>query len=81
MRRISIDVTFEEHKKLKAMAALRPKSIKDYVLERTLGGLGGTKPKRMLKITRSAPGRRHRSAQNGSVSRRTVGVLRDAVQN
>ena len=37
MSRISIDVTGDEHKKLKAMAALRGKSIKDYVLERTLG--------------------------------------------
>lgn len=37
MGRISIDVTDEEHKKLKAVAALRGKSIKDYVLERTLG--------------------------------------------
>jgi len=37
MSRISIDVTDDEHKKLKAMAALRGKSIKDYVLERTLG--------------------------------------------
>jgi hypothetical protein len=37
MSRISIDVTDGEHKKLKAMAALRGKSIKDYVLERTLG--------------------------------------------
>jgi hypothetical protein len=37
MSRISIDVSDDEHKKLKAMAALRGKSIKDYVLERTLG--------------------------------------------
>ena len=36
MSRISIDVTDDEHKKLKAMAALRGQSIKDYVLERTL---------------------------------------------
>ena len=36
MSRISIDVTEDEHKKLKAMAALRGQSIKDYVLERTL---------------------------------------------
>ena len=38
MSRISIDVTDDEHKRLKAMAALRGKSIKDYVLERTLDG-------------------------------------------
>ncbi|MGO8698445.1 MAG: hypothetical protein ACLQVY_12080 [Limisphaerales bacterium] len=49
MRRISIDVTFEEHKKLKAMAALRGKSIKDYVLERTLGGAGDTSEADALK--------------------------------
>lgn len=40
MGRISIDVTDDEHKKLKAMAALRGKSIKDYVLERTLAIIG-----------------------------------------
>ena len=37
MSRISIDVTEDEHKKLKAMAALRGQSIKEYVLERTMG--------------------------------------------
>ena len=36
--RISIDVSDEEHKKLKALAALRGQSIKDFVLERALGG-------------------------------------------
>lgn len=37
MTRISIDVTEEEHKKLKTIAALHGQSIKDYVLERTIG--------------------------------------------
>ena len=37
MSRISIDVTDDEHNRLKAMAALRGKSIKDYVLERAFG--------------------------------------------
>lgn len=37
MSRISIDVTPEQHKRLKALAALRGKSIKEFVLERTLG--------------------------------------------
>lgn len=37
MSRISIDVTDEEHKRLKAMAALQGKSIKEFVLENTLG--------------------------------------------
>jgi predicted HicB family RNase H-like nuclease len=37
MSRISIDVSTEDHQKLKALAALQGKSIKDYVLERALG--------------------------------------------
>lgn len=37
MSRISIDVTPEEHQRLKAMAALQGKSIKDFVLANTLG--------------------------------------------
>lgn len=34
--RLSIEVTPEQHQRLKAMAALRGQSIKDYVLERVL---------------------------------------------
>lgn len=34
--RISIDVTPEQHKRLKAIAALSGQSLKDYVLERSL---------------------------------------------
>jgi len=34
--RLSIEVTPEEHQRLKAVAALQGKSIKDYVLERVL---------------------------------------------
>ena len=37
MSRISIDVTKEEHQKLKALAALQGKTIKEYVLSNTLG--------------------------------------------
>jgi uncharacterized protein (DUF1778 family) len=37
MPRLSIDITPEEHRQLKAIAALKGKSIKDYVLKRTLG--------------------------------------------
>ena len=37
MPRLSIDITPEEHQKLKAIAALKGQSIKDFVLKRTLG--------------------------------------------
>ncbi|MFQ5673464.1 MAG: antitoxin [Nitrospinales bacterium] len=36
MRRLSIEITPEQHQRLKAVAALAGKSIKDYVLERAL---------------------------------------------
>jgi len=36
MSRLSIELTAEQHQRLKAMAALQGKSIKDYVLERSL---------------------------------------------
>ena len=42
MGRISIDVTAEEHQRLKALAALRGQSIKDFVLSSTLGASGAT---------------------------------------
>ena len=42
MSRISIDVTPEEHQRLKAMAALQGKSIKEFVLECTLGAARGS---------------------------------------
>ena len=34
--RLSIEISPEEHQRLKAAAALKGQSIKDYVLERTL---------------------------------------------
>jgi len=36
MRRLSIEVTPEQHQRLKAIAALHGQTIKDYVLERVL---------------------------------------------
>jgi uncharacterized protein (DUF1778 family) len=70
MSRISIDVTDDEHKKLKAMAALRGKSIKDYVLERTLGT--GEADNAALQELEELLDNRIRDAQAGAVSRRTA---------
>jgi len=58
MSRISIDVTDDEHKKLKAVAALRGKSIKDYVLERTLG-TGGSDDAALRELEELLDGRIH----------------------
>ncbi len=39
MSRLSIELTQEQHQRLKAMAALQGKSIKNYVLDRSLPNL------------------------------------------
>ena len=79
MSRISIDVTSEEHQKLKAMAALQGKSIKDYVIERTLGADKDPSEAAALEELEALLDERIRSVQNGSASRRTVGeVFRNA---
>jgi hypothetical protein len=75
MSRISIDVTAQEHQKLKAMAALQGKSIKDFVMERTLGLDEDTSEATALKELEALLDSRIRSAQNGAVSQRTVGEI------
>jgi hypothetical protein len=57
------------------MAALRGKSIKDYVLERTLGAEGDKSQEAALEELESLLDERVRDAQNGSISRRTVGAI------
>jgi hypothetical protein len=75
MSRISIDVTSEEHQKLKAMAALKGKSIKDYVLDRTLGADGDRSEAVALEELEKLLDERIRRAEKGVVSRRTVGAI------
>ena len=73
MSRISIDITKDEHKKLKAMAALCGKSIKDYVLERTLGA-DETDDEALMELEKLLD-RRIQAAQAGAVSRRTASEI------
>lgn len=69
MSRISIDVTDDEHKKLKAMAAIHGQSIKDFVLERTLRG--DEDEDDALQELEKLLDRRIRAARGGAVSRKT----------
>lgn len=75
MSRISIEVTSEEHQKLKTMAALQGKSIKDYVIERTLGTEENPGEEAALQELEALLDERIRRAKKGSVSRRTVGEI------
>jgi uncharacterized protein (DUF1778 family) len=73
MSRISIDVTDDEHKRLKAMAALRGQSIKDYVLERTLRT--GEADSAAMQELEELLDKRIRAAQTGAISRRTASEI------
>ncbi len=75
MSRISIDVTPEEHQKLKALAALKGRSIKDYVLERTLGAEGDdSQNAAMAELVSLLDARIHQADIQG-VSKRSVGEI------
>ena len=73
MSRISIDVTEGEHKKLKALAALRGKAIREYVLERTLGTREVDDA--ALRELERLLDNRLRAARAGAVSRRTASEI------
>lgn len=67
--RLSIEVTPAQHQRLKAAAALQGKSIKDYVLERTLPNGDEESALKALE-TFLAP--RIQAAEQGNFATRTV---------
>ena len=71
MSRISIEVTEEEHNQLKAIASLSGKSIKDYVLERTLPAEPGHEEKAMNEL-KSFLKSRIEAAERGLLSPRSA---------
>lgn len=69
MPRLSIDITEEQHRRLKASAALEGRSIKEYVLERALGDAGvGDALGELAALLRP----RIEAADRGDVSSRSV---------
>lgn len=75
MSRISIEVTDDQHQKLKALAALRGKSIKDFVLEQTLGMSNADAQLEALLEERLA------QVGAGEVSKRTVSEIFQAARD
>ncbi len=72
MSRISIDISDEEHRKLKAMAALKGQSLKDFLLQRTPGEETQTDEEAALvELVALLDARVQRAEKNG-VSTRTV---------
>jgi hypothetical protein len=76
MSRISIDVTEEEHKRLKALAALKGVSLKDYLIGSALDSRDTDDEKALGELEAFLDGRL-RKAKSGKVSKRTVGNVFD----
>ena len=75
MSRISIDVTPQEHQRLKALAALQGMSIKQFVLESTLGARSDGAVGRDLAELEALLDQRTRAAETQGLGRRTVGDI------
>jgi len=81
MSRISIDVSPEQHQRLKAMAALQGKSIKEFVLASTLGSQAPDSDEAAaLAELETLLDKRLANARNGDVSPRSVGDLVEQVK-
>lgn len=73
MSRISIDVSPEEHRKLKAIAALQGKSMKDYLLEGKIDPAEQDKALGELESLLDERIKQHReSGQKGRSSAKTI---------
>ena len=74
--RLSIEISSEQHQKLKAAAALQGKTIKDYVLERTLPD---REEQGALRELESFLAPRIAAARNGARSSQSVDAIFDEV--
>lgn len=72
MSRISIDVTTDEHNRLKAIAALQGQSIKEFVLSRTLSDQVGDDENEALRELEAMLSTRIQRAETEGASNRTV---------
>lgn len=79
MPRLSIDITQEEHQKLKAIAALKGQSIKEYVLKRTLGeapALDGMSEEEAFSALADFLKPRIEQARRGELSTKSIADIR-----
>ena len=83
MPRISIEVSPEEHQRLKAFAALRGQSIKEYVLEQTLPPIANqdASEAQALQELEAFLKPRIEAAERGEVASRTVTQIFEDARN
>lgn len=78
--RLSIEVTPEQHQKLKAIAALSGQSIKDYVLERILPNLTAAEETDALRQLEAFLEPRIEAAQNGVTTKSVEEIFKETHQ-
>ena len=81
MSRISIDVTDAQHKKLKALAALRGKSIKEFVLASTLGQSTEDDDRALLELEALLDRRVERAKTDGFSFRSVEDIFQQAIDD
>lgn len=84
MSRLSIDISSEQHRKIKAMAVLQGKSIKDLVLDRVLPV--GNKENEVWDQLMAILDERIEEADKGGITNKTIdeiaqGVLKEKGNN
>ena len=81
MSRISIDVSEEEHRKLKAMAALKGQSLKDFLLQRPLSEEAqGEEDSALVELVALLDARVQRAEKDGVSTRKVGEIFRQAIQ-
>jgi len=81
MSRLSIELTPQQHQKLKALAALHGKSIKQMVLEPSLADVQDMGDEHALRELENLLKPRIAAAHQGDVSSRTPQQILESVQN
>lgn len=79
MSRIVIDVTGEEHQRIKALAALQGKSMKDYLLEKIFTDHAGTDEDDAMEELENLLAARIDRAEQGAISQKSFGQIAQEV--
>ncbi|MDP4623831.1 MAG: hypothetical protein NWT08_01710 [Akkermansiaceae bacterium] len=81
MSRISIDVSPEEHRKLKAIAALKGKSMKDYLLEGKFDAGADDQEKALVELEALLDSRIEHHGKSGLKGRSSASaILQDTLE-
>lgn len=79
--RLSIDISPEQHQRLKAVAALQGQSLKDYVLKRVLPqGTESTDENEALQRLEAFLEPRIKAAQGATVSKSVTQIFEDTLR-